>query len=169
MSNKQKKIFLALSVIVPFLIYCFYYYGHMVKNAPYKFSEFESFTFKYGLGDDLVNRYDSKTGMYQYVNDKDSLVVKKVKLSKDDLLILHRRAAQLGFWDFPSQIVNTGEADKKIPHYVVEFNYQRKSKKVTFSLDYSGDARLKDAIRRLIEEISNTINDASDRLPKENP
>lgn len=166
MSNKQKKIFLALSVIVPFLIYCFYYYGHMVKNAPYKFSEFESFTFKYGLGDDLNNQYDSKTGMYQYVNDKDSLVQKKVKLSKDDLLVLHRRAAQLGFWDFPSEIINTGNTDKKIPHYVLEFNYQRKSKKVIFGLDYSGDPKLKDAIRRLIEEISNTINDASDRLPK---
>ena len=114
MTIKQKKIFLALSIIVPFLLYCFYYYGMMVKNAPYKFSEFESLTFKYGIGDSLVNQYNSKTAIYQYVNDKDSLIRKKVKLTKDDLLILHRRAAQLGFWDFPSQIVNQEESVTKI-------------------------------------------------------
>ena len=93
MSTKSKKIFLALSIIIPFLIYCFYYYGMMVKNAPYKFSEFESLTFKYGLGDSLVNQYNSKTALYQYVNENDSLIKKKVKLSKDDLLVLHRQAA----------------------------------------------------------------------------
>ncbi|MGV3509185.1 MAG: hypothetical protein ACO1N7_07845 [Sphingobacteriaceae bacterium] len=167
MTIKQKKIFLALSIIVPFLLYCFYYYGMMVKNAPYKFSEFESLTFKYGIGDSLVNQYNSKTAIYQYVNDKDSLIRKKVKLTKDDLLILHRRAAQLGFWDFPSQIVNQEESGtKKAPHYYIEFKYQRKTKKVLFSLDYNGDPKLKDAVRRLIEETSNTINDAEDRLPK---
>ena len=166
MSSKSKKIFLALSIIVPFLFYCFYYYGMMVKNAPYKFSEFQSLTFKYGLGDSLVNQYDSSTGIYQYVNKRDSLIRKKVTLSKDDLLILHRRAAQLGFWNFPSEIVNQGEASKNTPHYYIELKYQRKSKKILFDLDYNGDAKLKDAVRRLIEEITNTINDAEDKSAK---
>lgn len=166
MSNKSKKIFLALSIIIPFLIYCFYYYGMMVKNAPYKFSEFESLTFKYGLGDSLINQYNSKTAIYQYVNEQDSLIKKKVKLTKDDLLVLHRRAAQLGFWNFPSEIVNKGEPLKNTPHYYIELTYKRKSKAVLFDLDYKGDPKLKDAVRRLIEEISNSVNDAEDRLPK---
>ncbi|MBC8051833.1 MAG: hypothetical protein H7Y13_02085 [Sphingobacteriaceae bacterium] len=164
MSNKSKKIFLALSVVVPFLIYCFYYYGMMVKNAPYKFSEFESLTFKYGLGDSLVNQYDSKTFLYQYVAENDSLIKKKVKLSNDDLLYLHRKAAQLGYWNFPSQIVNKEEDSKtSTPHYYIEFKYKKKSKAVLFDLSYNGDPKLKDAVRRLIEEISRTINDAEDR------
>ncbi|MFD2164075.1 hypothetical protein ACFSJU_16825 [Paradesertivirga mongoliensis] len=164
MSNRSKKIFLALSVVVPFLIYCFYYYGMMVKNAPYKFSEFESFTFKYGLGDSLVNQYDSKTAQYQYVTDKDSLVKKKVKLSKDQLLYLHRKAAQLGFWNFPSEIVNSEETSRpNSPHYYIEFNYERKTKKVLFDLDFNGDPKLKDAVRHLIEELSSMINDAEDQ------
>lgn len=166
MSNKSKKIFLALSIIIPLLIYCFYYYGMMVKNAPYKYSEFESLTFKYGLGDSLINQYNSKTAIYQYVDEQDSLIKKKVKLTKDDLLVLHRRAAQLGFWNFPSEIINKDEPLKNTPHYYIELNYKRKSKKVIFDLDYKGDPKLKDAVRRLIEEISNTINDAEDRLPK---
>ena len=163
MSNKSKKIFLALSVIVPFLFYCFYYYGMMVKNAPYKFSEFKSLNIKYGLGDSLVNHYDSKTGAYQYLNTQDSLVKKTVMLSKDDLLILHRRAAQLGYWNFPSQIVNTDTTSKSSLHYSIEFNYERKSKKVIFDANYNGDPKLKDAVRRLIEEINKSINDAEDR------
>ena len=166
MSNRSKKIFLALSVIVPFLMYCLYYYGKMVKNAPYKFSEFESLTFKYGLGDSLVNQYDSKTYMYQYVNEDDSLIRKRVKLSKDELLYLHRKAAQLGFWDFPSKILNTAESSKRnSPHYYIEFKYKRKSKNILFDLDFNGDPKLKDAVRHLIEDVSNTINDAEDRLP----
>jgi hypothetical protein len=136
----------------------------MVKNAPYKFSEFKSLTIKYGVTDSLVNQYDSKTGAYQYLNKEDSLIKKSVKLSKDDLLVLHRRAAQLGFWNFPSQIVNGEDSSKKSLQYVVEFNYERKSKKVIFDTNFNGDPKLKDAARRLIEEINSSINDAEDRM-----
>ncbi len=163
MSSRSKKIFLALSVVVPFLFYCFYYYGMMVKNAPYKFSEFKSVNIKYGLGDSLINQYDSKTGEYQYLNKQDSLIKKNVRLTKDDLLILHRRAAQLGYWNFPSNIVNTDTTSKKPLRYSIEFNYERKSKKVLFDANYNGDPKLKDAAGRLIEEITKSINDAEDR------
>jgi hypothetical protein len=139
----------------------------MVKNAPYKFSEFESITFNYGLGDSLINKYNSATNTYQYLNDRDSLIKKNVKLTKDDLLYLHRKAADLGFWNFPSQIINSTEGKKKnTPHYYIEFKYKRKTKQVLFDLEYNGDPKLKDAVRRLIEEISNTINEAEARMPK---
>jgi hypothetical protein len=84
-------------------------------------------------------------------------------LLKDDLLILHRRAAQLGYWNFPSHIVNTDTTSKSSLHYSIEFNYERKSKKVIFDANYNGDPKLKDAVRRLIEEINKSINDAEDR------
>src|SRR5690349_14055243 len=84
MSDRFKKIFLGLSIVVPFLIYSMYYYGMMVKNAPYKFSEFQELTFKYGLGGSLLNQYNSRTTEYQYVTESDSIVKKKVKLTKDD-------------------------------------------------------------------------------------
>lgn len=164
MSDRGKKIFLALSIAVPFLIYCVYYYGMMVKNAPYKFSEFESLTFKYGLGDSLINRYDSKTGHYQYLNERDSLVKKRVKLTKDDLLYLHRKAAEYGFWDYPSEL-NGPELAKgqSSPHYYLEFRYKRKTKKIMFDLNYNGNPKLKDAVRELIEIVSKTINTAEAR------
>ncbi|WP_374164117.1 hypothetical protein [Arcticibacter sp. MXS-1] len=167
MSDKGKKIFLALSIVVPFLIYCVYYYGMMVKNAPYKFAEFESLTFKYGEGDSLVNQYDSKTRSYQYLNDRDSLIKKQVKLTKDDLLFLHRKAVEYGFWDFPSDLtVAEGAGGARGPRYYLEYKYKRKSKKVTFDVNYNGNPKLKDAVRGLIETVDKTINTAEDRGKK---
>lgn len=160
MLSKSKKIFLAASIILPFLFYCLYYYNHMLKNAPYKFSEFESMSIQYGNRDSLVNKYDSKTGDYQYLNRADSLVKMKLHLSKDDLLYLHRKAADLGFWDFP--VDETGDSVKagaKQPvRYIIEFKYQRKSKKVVFDTNFDGDIRLIDANLGVIKEINQVLN-----------
>lgn len=164
MSDRGKKIFLALSIAVPFFIYCVYYYGMMVKNAPYKFSEFESLTFKYGAADSLINTYNSVTGEYHYLNEKDSLIRTRVKLNKDDLLYLHRKAAQYGFWDFPSDMTaGTAEGMQPSPRYYIEFKYHRKTKKVVFDVNYNGDPKLKDAVRDLIGIINKTINTAEAR------
>ncbi len=163
MTDKQKRIFLAICITVPFILYCVYYYGIMIKNAPYKFSEMESITLKYGLGDSLINQYDSKTGNYQFVNDQDSLVRTKVKLSKDDLLYLHRKAVDMGFWNFPEDMSAKEKKFTNAPRYYLEFKYERKSKIVYFDLDYQGNDKLKEAAKILIETVSKTINDAEDR------
>src|SRR4051812_11040415 len=102
MTDRSKKIFLTICIVVPFLGYCIYYYSHMIKNAPYKFTEFDSFSIQYGPGDSLINKYDSKTGNYQYVNTHDSVIKMHLKLTRLELLYLHRKASELGFWDFPS-------------------------------------------------------------------
>ncbi len=168
MSDKAKKIFLAICIITPFLAYSIYYYGIMIKNAPYRFSDFESMTFKYGLGDSLVNQYYSKTGVYQYMNERDSLVKTNVKLRKDDLLYLHRKAAESGFWNFPELLEDSSPQKSKInsPHYYMEFSYKDKSKHVLYDAAYSENQKLGDAARQLAREISSMINDAQDRQPK---
>jgi len=169
MSDKAKKVFLLLTIVVPFLLYCIYYYTRMLKNAPYKFTEFTSFTIKYGTGDSLVNQYDSKTGNYQYLNKRDSLVKMNMLLSKTDLLYLHRKAADLGFWDFPVKELNpdtTGLMGQKPVRYDIEFNYQRKSKKVMFDQNFNGDPKLKDANQQLITEIMHVLSDAEDKQKK---
>ena len=168
MSERGKKIFLAICIITPFLLYCVYYYSIMIKNAPYKFSEFKSLTFKYGLGDSLINQYDSKTGNFQYVNERDSLIKTNIKLSKDDLLYLHRKAAEQGFWNFPEELsgANNPNRSKNSPHYYIEFNYQRKSKHVLFDADYNSNVKLRDAAAQMAKEISTVISDAQDKAKK---
>ncbi|RFZ84924.1 hypothetical protein DYU05_04780 [Mucilaginibacter terrenus] len=165
MSLRSKKIFFILSVAVPFLLYCVYYYGMMVKNAPYKFAEFQSFTIEYGYRDSLFNKYNSETGAYQFVNKKDSIVKKKLWLTKDDLLYLHRKAAELGYWDFPSNEI--GDTTKKhVPRFIVQFNYKRKSKRVIYYANYDGHEKLRDANERLIKEIQGKLTEASARYDK---
>ena len=149
-------------------MYCVYYYGMMVKNAPYKFVEFDSIVFQYGTGDSLVNKYNSKTGEYQYINKHDSLVKMHLRLTKDDLLYLHRKAADLGFWDFPSSELGdtASRAGVKPPRYIIEFKYKRKSKKVVFDASFDGDPKLKDANERLIKEITNVLTDEESKQKK---
>jgi hypothetical protein len=161
MSNRFKKIFLAATVVVPFLVYCLYYYGMMVKNAPYKFADFQSIVFKYGKGDSLVNMYNSKTGEYQYMTKSGELIKKHLRVSKDELLYLHRKASDLGFWNFP---VNEMPADtvakNAAPRYMIQFNYAKKSKTVMYNDAFDGDPSLKDANQRLIKEIQKVLDEA---------
>jgi hypothetical protein len=156
--SNSKRIFLALSIILPFLFYCIYYYGMMLKNAPYKFTEFESMNIQYGNRDSLINKYDSKTGDYQYLNNRDSLVKKHVHLNQKDLLYLHRKAADLGFWDFPANEIGDSLRNGAKPlRYIIEFKYKRKSKKVVFDANFDGDPRLVDANQGLIKEITQVL------------
>jgi len=139
----------------------------MIKNAPYKFTEFESFSYQFGPRNSLQNSYNSKTGEYQYVNDRDSVVKTQLRLSKDDLLYLHRKAAMLGFWDFP--VNETGDSVKtgRQPlRYVIEFKYQRKSKRVTFDKNYEGDPKLIDANEKMIKEVELVMAQAEAREKK---
>jgi hypothetical protein len=164
MTSRFKKIFLIASVIIPFLLYSLYYYGMMVKNAPYKFSEFQSMRFEYGFKDSLLNKYDSHTGNYQYVTTRDSVIKMHLKLTKDDMLYLHRKAAELGFWDFPANETYVGK--RHSPRYVMEFKYARKTKRVVFDAAFDGNEKLVDANERLIKEIQRVLSDAERREKK---
>ena len=162
MEKKSKKIFLIATVVVPFLIYCVYYYGHMIKNAPYKFVEFKSIVFQYGTPDSMLNKYDSRTGDYQYVNSHDSVIKMKLHLPKEQLLYLHRKAAELGFWDWPSDErgdTTVRHNGQKAPRYFMQFNYQRTSKTITFDESFIGDPRLKQANEQMIKEIKTVLDD----------
>ena len=161
-SKKFKKIFLGFCIAIPFLVYCIIYYSQMIDNASYRFSDFESFSFQYGEGDSLVNKYDSKTGDYQYLNDHDSLIKKHLRLNGDQLLYLHRKAAYWGFWNFPAVELNDSARAKgiKAPHYLMQFNYKHKSKKVLFDAAFDGDIKLRDANQGMIAEIQKVLNEA---------
>jgi len=168
MTQGSKKIFFTLLIVVPFIIYCAYYYGMMIKNAPYRFSDFDSMSIQYGPVDSLVNRYDSRTGNYQYVNRRDSLVKMHLRLTNDDLLYLHRKAADLGFWDFPTKEFADSVPGKRNTslRYIIEFRYKKKTKRVVYDKEFSGNPKLKDANETLIREIQQSLLSAEEKLKK---
>ncbi len=168
MTFKGKKIFLVLTIVVPFLIYCVVYYTPMLRNAKFRSNEFVSLQFKWGVGKDLQNTYDSSTGNYQYVNDRDSLIKTNVKLRHNDIIYLHNKANELGLWNFPDVIANGGEDLKsdKVLRYEMQFNYKRKSKKVIYMTDYSDMPKLRDVAGQMQKLITQSINDAEERYGK---
>lgn len=168
MSNKTKKIYLALTIIVPFMLYSVYYYSEMIKKAPFRSTDFEGFVLKYGEGDSLVNQYDSRTGEFQYLNNRDSLIKTTVRLRKDDLLYLHHKAAELGFWNLPNELIVTrnDEVSQSSPHFYLEMNYKEKSKSVLIDAAYKENSRMYDAAKSVISVAQQVVTDAEDRQKK---
>lgn len=85
--------------------------------------------------------------------------------TKDDLLYLHRKAAENGFWNFPEVLENTSAKNQKVnsPHYYIEYKYKDKTKHVLYDAAYTDNPKLGDAAKQLSKEISSMINDAQDR------
>jgi hypothetical protein len=168
MSTKAKKIFLLLTIVVPFLGYCIIYYTPIIRNAPFRSDEFVSFQFQWGAGNDLPNIYDSATGNYQYLDAKDSLVKTNVKLRENDIIYLHNKANELGYWNFPDVIANsdTDLKKSKVLRYVFTFNYKRKTKKVIFLTDYTDIPKLANVAAQMKTLVETTIGDAEERYGK---
>lgn len=170
MSNRGKRIFILVSIVIPILIYCYFYYEPMLRNAPFKSAEFVSIKYKWGVGEKLENTYDSSTGDYQYMTAKDSLVKTNVKLRKDDIIYLHNKATQIGFWNFPDLIANrtADTTNAKVLRYELEFNYKRISKKVVYLSDYKEIPKLRDLAVQMKTLVEQTINGAEERYGKKN-
>ena len=168
MSPRGKRIFLFLTVVVPFLIYAIIYYAPIIRNAPFKAKEFVSITYKWGINDELENSYNSVTGEYKYLNSSDSLIIKHVKLTERDKKFLDSNADEQGFWNLPSIVANNEEEVKssKAVRYYMEFNYQKKSKIVTYFSDFNGNPRMKSAAAQMQKVIEQTIIDAEEKQKK---
>lgn len=167
MSDRAKRIFLGICIIVPFFVYCFYYYSIMLKNAPYRFSDFEYIVLKYGTGEELVNQFDTRTGHFQYLNSQDSLVSDTIRLRNDDLLYLHRKAAELGFWNLPDEMTTEGRTppNAQVPRFYLQFNYLEKSKEVTLDADFPGNPKMTGTAKSVIDEVRRVMSDAQNRKP----
>ena len=169
MTDRAKKTFLLVTIVGSFLVYSIIYYAQVFKHAPYNFSEFKSFVFKYGSRDSMINYYNSATGEYDYLNKHDSLVKTHLFLTKTELDSLHVDARHLGFWDFPDMEINTDSTRPgygKAPRYFIQFNYKRKSKEALFDADYNGPLKLKDANTVMIKDITRILSEARERQAK---
>ncbi len=165
MSERNKRIFLAICIIVPFIVYCYIYYAQMFRNAPYRFADLESIVLQYGEGDDLPNRFDSKTGIYHYLDRNDSLLTDTVRLREDDLRHLHGKAAQLGFWNLPDDMVSAAPRaqGKVVPRFQLQYNYTEKSKTVILDADFDGNPKMLETAKSVVDDVIRVINDARDR------
>ncbi|RZK70490.1 MAG: hypothetical protein EOO92_21080 [Pedobacter sp.] len=168
MTSRGKKIFLALTVIVPFLIYSIVYYAPIIRNAPFQEKDFVSLEYKWGMGTQLENSYNSATGEFKYLNKNDSLVNRNIKLTISDIKYLDSVADVQGFWNLPSVVANGEEdlSDAKKLRYIIKFNYKKKSKEVTYFPSFSGNEKMKGAVSKMQKEIELTLIDKEASLAK---
>ncbi|WP_316761486.1 hypothetical protein [Pedobacter aquatilis] len=166
MSSRGKKIFLALTIIVPMIIYCYIYYKPIIQNAPFRKKDFVSMDYKWGVKDPLENQYNSADSSYQYVNSRDSIIRKKVPLNSDDILYIHSKANELGLWNFPDTIGTKSSKSMSIPRYDMFFKYKEKSKYVVVYGDFDGNPKLLDAAMQMRKIIEETLNQAEKRSGK---
>lgn len=168
MTSRGKRMFLFFTVIVPFIIYAAVYYAPIIRNAPFKAKEFVSLEYKWGAGNNLENSYNSATGEYKYFNDKDSLITKHIELSARDKKYLDSNADEQGFWNLPTVVANNENdlKNSKALRYFIKFNYQKKSKEVTYLSDFDGNVRMKGAAAQMQKIIEQYLNDAEEKLKK---
>lgn len=132
----------------------------MIKNAPFRYSDFEYIEITYGTPDSMLNTYNSKTQVYNYLTKEDSLIQTSLKMRNDDLLYLHRKAQELGFWNVDDDMTTSRKnpADGfDIPRYILKFAYKEKSKEVTLDADYPGNPKMKDAAKSTIDAVMTMI------------
>ena len=168
MTDRGKKLFIFFTIVVPFLIYAIVYYKPIISNAPFKAKEFVSLEYKWGVGKNLENSYNSATGEYKYLNDKDSLVIKHIELSQKDKKFLDSNADEQGFWNLPDIVANS-EADldnPKMLRYFMKFKYQKKSKEVTYFPNFAGNPKMKGATAQMQKIIEQYLADSEQRFNK---
>lgn len=132
----------------------------MLKNAPFRFSDFESIEITYGTPDEMLNNYNTKTQEFQYLTKEDSLIRTTLKMRDDDLLYLHRKAQELGFWNVDDDMTTArqdAEDGQDVPRYILKYTYKEKSKEVTLDADYPGNPKMKDAAKSTIDAVLTMI------------
>jgi len=128
----------------------------MIKNAPFRFADFESIEITYGTPDEMVNTYNSKTRIYQYLTKDNKLVRDTLKMRDDDLLYLHRKAQELGFWNVDNDMTTPrkdASEGRDIPRFILKYTYREKSKEVTLDADYQGHSKMKEAAKSTIDAV----------------
>lgn len=163
MKTQLRKNFSLIATIAVILITAVVgYYVIGLKKAPYPVANFESFSFKWGTGGSLENEYSSANGNYSYLNNKDSLINANVKLRANEIIFIHNKINELGFWNLQDKI-GVEKPNSKAPFYELQFNYKEKSKKITVYSDFDENPLLLDSAMQIITMVQRAIDEAEGR------
>jgi len=168
MNFLKKNISLIATIAVILIAGLGGYYLINLKQGPYPASTFISVNYKWGVGDTLANSYNSAIGDYQYLDNKDRLVKKKVKLHANNIIFIHSKANELDIWGLPELIANKNEdlINKNVLRYEIVFTYEKKTKKIIFMTNYDENIAIADRADQLQKMIKQTIDEVEDRYAK---
>lgn len=157
MSPRFKKIYLFVMVVVPFLIYCGYYYGEMIRKAPFKFEEFRTIRVDFAAPGGRETHIDIASGVVSYVLPGRDVLRDTISFSDGELREFHRTLYTNNFFEMPHEMQNEGSTDPGTGVYTIEAIYDRKQYKVVYETNYRGERRYKDKVKRIISFIETNV------------
>ena len=164
----KKNLSLIATVIIIFTIAIGGYYFINLGKGRYGAADFVSITYKWGIGDTLINSYDSETGNYQFLDNRDSLIKTNVKLRANNIIFIHSKANELNLWELPNVIANKNANLKsdKILRYEITFIYEKERKKIIYLVNYDENPTIALAADELQKMIKQTIDEVDERYSK---
>jgi len=139
----RRKLFVVFSIVVPFIVYCIYYYTTLIHHAPFRYDQFTKLEYRTYRNGKLRTLINSQTGEYTYYNRKDSLVHAHMDMNKASLKEIHEKMRDILFWDMP---LVAGDSTQKhradVTLVYIKADYQRASKTVWWQKNYFADITL---------------------------
>lgn len=160
----KRKLFVVFSIVVPFIVYCVYYYASIIRHAPFRYDQFQKLeyrTYRFGKVRSILN---SETGEYSYYNRKDSLVHRHIVLTPAEMKEIHEKMRDILFWDMPKV---SGDSTQKHRNDVllvyIKADYKRASKTVWWQKNYFADLTLDGRMSELARFIDTQADEALTR------
>ena len=157
MSQRFKKIYLTVMVVVPFLAYCGYYYSEMIRKAPFSFDEFRTIQVDFKAPDGRETQIDVAGGTVAYTLPNGKVFRDTVSFNAAELQEFHRALYTNNFFELPHHMRNEGSRDTTTGLYTIEAFYERKQYRVEYETNYRGERRHQDKVERVIAYIEANI------------
>ncbi len=170
MEKKKSKINLRLIggiSVVAIVVMAIYFFLQIKKNANTSAS-FISLDYSWGVGDSLQNHYNSATGAYSYLDQRDRPINKTFKLRTYNIIYLNSKINQDDLFNIPDTLINKGDTvhNNKILRYEMDFKYEKQHKKVVFMSNYKENPTYLERAIKLQKLVEQTVNEAEQRYTK---
>lgn len=166
MSPKLKFTLKIISVL--FIAIVGGYYIMKLRSGGKRAVSFVSLTYKWGVGDSLQNSYDSKSGNYQFLDQKDQLIKENFLLRTNNVIYLHSKINEQDLLNVPDTIanVNADLKDSTVLRYEFKFVYDDMTKHIIYMTNYDKDPLVKAKASAMQKYVQQMILEAEERFAR---
>lgn len=166
MKPKVTRILNILAVL--FIVVAGGYFVMKMRSGGKRAASFVSLTYKWGVGDTLQNSYDSKTGEYQFIDQRDQLIKEKFKIRTNNVIFLHSKINEGDLLNIPDTVANAQAnfKDPKVLRYEFKFVYDDTTKNVIYLTNYDGDPLIMSKANGLQKVVQQVVAEAEERFAK---
>jgi hypothetical protein len=144
------------------------YYILKLRSGGRRAASFVSLSYKWGVGDTLQNYYDSKTGQYQFVDQRERLIKENFKLRTNNIIYLHSKINENDLLNVPDTIANPGAnlKDSTVLRYEFKFVYDDTTRNIIYLTNYDKNPTIVGRATGLQKIVQQVIAEAEERFTK---